>query len=78
MVMKSFYIKLLTIEDIRKFVDIVTRQDFDIDLSSGRYVVDAKSIMGIFSLDLMNKILLTAHSDNTEKLEEELAKFIVE
>ncbi len=76
--MKSFYIKLLTIEDIRKFVDIVTRQDFDIDLSSGRYVVDAKSIMGIFSLDLMNKILLTAHSDNTEKLEEELAKFIVE
>lgn len=78
MVMKSFYIKLLTIEDIRNFVDIVTRQDFDIDLSSGRYVVDAKSIMGIFSLDLMNKILLTAHSDNTEKLEEELAKFIVE
>ncbi len=76
--MKSFYIKLLTIEDIRRFVDIVTRQDFDIDLSSGRYVVDAKSIMGIFSLDLMNKILLTAHSDNTEKLEEELAKFIVE
>ncbi len=76
--MKSFYIKLLTIEDIRNFVDIVTRQDFDIDLSSGRYVVDAKSIMGIFSLDLMNKILLTAHSDNTEKLEEELAKFIVE
>lgn len=76
--MKSFYIKLLTIEDIRNFVDIVTRQDFDIDLSSGRYVVDAKSIMSIFSLDLMNKILLTAHSDNTEKLEEELAKFIVE
>ena len=76
--MKSFYIKLLTIEDIRNFVDVVTRQDFDIDLSSGRYVVDAKSIMGIFSLDLMNKILLTAHSDNTEKLEEELAKFIVE
>lgn len=76
--MKSFYIKLLTIEDIRNFVDIVTRQDCDIDLSSGRYVVDAKSIMGIFSLDLMNKILLTAHSDNTEKLEEELAKFIVE
>ena len=55
--MNTFYIKLSTIEDIRKFVDIVTRQDYDIDLSSGRYVVDAKSIMGIFSLDLMNKIL---------------------
>ena len=44
----------------------------EIDLSSGRYVVDAKSIMGIFSLDLMNEITLTAHSDNTEKLFEEL------
>ena len=39
--MNTFYIKLSTIEDIRKFVDIVTRQDYDIDLSSGRYVVDA-------------------------------------
>ena len=50
----------------------------EIDLSSGRYVVDAKSIMGIFSLDLMNEITLTAHSDNTEKLFEELKRFMVD
>ena len=76
--MNTFYIKLSTIEDIRKFVDIVTRQDYDIDLSSGRYVVDAKSIMGIFSLDLMNKILLTAHTDDVEELKRALAAYIVE
>ena len=76
--MNTFYIKLSTIEDIRKFVDIVTRQDYDIDLSSGRYVVDAKSIMGIFSLDLMNKILLTAQTDNVEDLKKELAAYIVD
>ena len=76
--MNTFYIKLSTIEDIRKFVDIVTRQDYDIDLSSGRYVVDAKSIMGIFSLDLMDKILLTAHTDDVEGLKKELAAYIVD
>ena len=76
--MNTFYIKLSTIEDIRKFVDIVTRQDYDIDLSSGRYVVDAESIMGIFSLDLMNKILLTAHTDDVEDLKKALAAYIVE
>ena len=76
--MNTFYIKLSTIEDIRKFVDIVTRQDYDIDLSSGRYVVDAKSIMGIFSLDLMNKILLPAHTDDVEDLKKALAAYIVE
>lgn len=76
--MNTFFIKLSTIEDIRKFVDIVTRQDYDIDLSSGRYVVDAKSIMGIFSLDLMNKILLTAHTDDVEDLKKALAAYIVE
>lgn len=76
--MNTFFIKLSTIEEIRKFVDTVTRQNYDIDLSSGRYVVDAKSIMGIFSLDLMNKIQVTAHIDNADALKAELAAFIVE
>lgn len=75
--MNTFNIKLSTIEDIRKFVDIVTRLDYDVDLSSGRYVVDAKSIMGIFSLDLMNPIQLTAHTDNADALKEALASYVV-
>ena len=66
--MKTVDIKLSSIEDVRKFVDIVSKYDIDIDLSSGRYIVDAKSIMGIFSLDLLKPIKLTAHSDNTDEL----------
>ncbi len=75
--MNSCKIKLSSIQDVREFVDIVTRCDVEIDLSSGRYVVDAKSIMGIFSLDLLNEITLTAHSEDTTKLFEELERFIV-
>lgn len=70
-------IRLTTLEDVRNFVNIVTRYDIDIDLCSGRYVVDAKSIMGIFSLDLLSPIKLTAHSENTEKLFEELSPYII-
>lgn len=75
--MKSCQIKLSSIQDVREFVDVVTRYDMEIDLSSGRYVVDAKSIMGIFSLDLLSEITLTAHSDDSEKLFNDLKKFII-
>ena len=70
-------IRLSSIQDVRTFVDTVTKYNMDIDLSSGRYVVDAKSIMGIFSLDLLNPILLTAHTDDAGALFDKLAPFIV-
>ena len=54
--MKSVDIKLSSIADVRNFVDTVSKYDIDIDLSSGRYIVDAKSIMGIFSLDLLKPL----------------------
>lgn len=73
-----FYVKLNTITEIQEFVKIVTRQEFDIDLASGRYLVDAKSIMGIFSLNLMDKIKVIAHTENIETLKAELKDFIVE
>ena len=69
--MKTVKIRLASIEAVRNFVEIVRKFEGDIDLSSGRYVVDAKSIMGIFSLDLMNPITLTAHGDETDKLVDE-------
>ena len=75
--MKTVDIKLSSIEDVRNFVNIVTKYDMDIDLTSGRYVVDAKSIMGIFSLDLMNPIQLTAHCDESDKLFEEIKPYII-
>ena len=75
--MKKVNIKLSTIEDVRNFVNIVSKYTSEIDLSSGRYIVDAKSIMGIFSLDLMNPIELTVHSDEADGLFGEIEKFIV-
>lgn len=76
--MKSVSIKLNTIEDVRDFVNAVASTDTDIDLSSGRYIVDGKSIMGIFSLDLLNPVTLTAHSDDCDELMKKLEKFIIE
>lgn len=51
--MKKVTVSLASINDVKSFVNIVSKYDFDVDLISGRYVVDAKSIMGIFSLDLI-------------------------
>ena len=76
--MKSVKIRLSTIADVRDFVNIVAAYDGDIDLISGRYVVDGKSIMGIFSLDLLAPIKLTIYSDNHEKLLNQVEKFICE
>ena len=76
--MKSVNIKLSTIADVRDFVNAVTAFDGEIDLSSGRYVVDGKSIMGIFSLDLLSPIKLTVHSDNADALLEKVKNFIID
>ena len=75
--MKTCMIRVSTIQDVRNLVDIVTAAGTDVDLSSGRYVVDAKSIMGIFSLDLLNPIKLTAHAEDPA-LFEKLKPYIVE
>ena len=76
--MKTVKIRLSSIEAVRDFVEIVRKYDAEVDLSSGRYVVDAKSIMGIFSLDLLNPITLTAYGDDSDKLFDELKDYIVE
>ena len=74
--MKEFTVVLSSINDVKTFVNVVTKYDFEIDLTSGRYVVDAKSIMGIFSLDLTKPIKVEAHSDDCSELLSELAAFI--
>ena len=75
--MNSVKIRLSTIADVRDFVNIVAKSDIDVDLQSGRYIVDGKSIMGIFSLDLLSPITLTAQSDDTDELFKELDRFII-
>ena len=76
--MKTFNLLLSSINNVKDFVNVVSKYDFDVDLTSGRYVVDAKSIMGIFSLDLSQPIKVEVHSDDCDKFMEELKDFIVE
>lgn len=78
--MKAFNMMLSSINDVKDFVNNVSRYDFDVDLTSGRYVVDAKSIMGIFSLDLSKPILVEVHSDSevADEFVDSLSRYIVE
>ena len=70
-------IMLATINDVKNFVAEVTLCDYDVDLISGRYAVDAKSIMGIFSLDLSKPISLEAHTDDASAFFDKIKCFIV-
>lgn len=79
--MTKFPINLNNIDSVKKFTSIVSHFDCDLDLvsESARYVVDAKSIMGVFSLDLSKKLFLTIHSTDTiliAKIKDELKDFI--
>ena len=64
--MKTVQISLNSIDKVKSFVNSITKFDYDFDLVSGRYVIDAKSIMGIFSLDLSKPIELNIHAGETE------------
>ena len=77
--MKTVEISLNSIDKVKSFVNDINRFDFDFDLVSGRYVIDAKSIMGIFSLDLSKPITLNIHADdaNAEPVMEILNRYIV-
>lgn len=75
--MKELKIKINTINDVKKFVNVVSKYEYDVDVVSGRYAIDAKSIMGLFSLDLSKEIDMKIHSDNCENLLAELQEFAV-
>lgn len=76
--MTKVKIKFSSFKSVNEFVNIVSMFDFDADLISGRYAVDAKSIMGLYSLDLNNPIQLVAHTDDADKVTEALKDFIVD
>lgn len=64
--MRTVQISLNSIDKVKNFVNAISKFDFDFDLVSGRYVIDAKSIMGIFSLDLSKPIDLNIHTEGSE------------
>jgi len=74
--MKSISIKLSLTEDIKDLVRITSKYPYDIDLKSGRYIVDGKSILGIFSLNLNGPIEVDIHSDDCDDLISELQQFV--
>ena len=77
--MKTVHISLNSIDKVKAVVNEITKFDNDFDLVSGRYVIDAKSIMGIFSLDLSKPIELNIHSEqNADEILEVLAPYIVD
>ncbi len=77
--MKEYKVKLDSIDDVKEFVALTNKCPFEVDLISGRYAVDAKSIMGIFSLDLSKALKLAVHADDNEADEfmEEAKRFAV-
>ena len=79
MKMKTVKISLNSIDKVKSFVNEITKFDNDFDLVSGRYVIDAKSIMGIFSLDLSKQISLNIHADeNMAAIMEAIKPYIIE
>ena len=76
--MKTVKISLNSIDKVQSFVNTITKYDYDFDLVSGRYVIDAKSIMGIFSLDLSKPIDLNIHADSDiDEVIESLKPYII-
>ena len=77
--MKTIKVSLNSIDKVKVFVNLISKYDTDFDLVSGRYVIDAKSIMGIFSLDLSKPIDLNIHDEvAAEEVIASLKSFIVE
>ncbi len=76
--MKTVQISLNSIDKVKSFVNTISQYNFDFDLISGRYVIDAKSIMGIFSLDLSKPIDLAIHAeDDIDEIMETLKPYLV-
>lgn len=78
--MISFPIQLTSVSDIKSFVDAASRLDCDIDVICGRYLVDGKSIMGLFSIDLSQPIVVEVHGTQAQAdiFKSTIEKFVVE
>ena len=74
--MVKLNVKIVSMQDADKFNKICTKYDCDMDLQNDKYYVNAKSIMGIFSLDLSKVLILNADTDDEEKVKKDFAEFI--
>ena len=77
--MKSIKVLINSIDKVKSFCDLTSKQDYELSLQSGRYYINAKSIMGIFSLDLSKPIDLNIHAEggNTDEIMEVIKPYLV-
>lgn len=76
--MISYSVCLRDSDNVKKFVSIVDKLDYDVDLLDGSVVVDAKSLIGVMTMDLSEKLELRLHTDNEDKaLKEQLKDILV-
>lgn len=74
--MEAVTISLTQVDQVKRFVNLVAQAPYDVDMVSGRYTVNAKSMLGIYSLDLSKPIQVLIYSENCEELKKELAEFM--
>lgn len=75
--MQAVTISLSQVSQVKQFVNLVGQAPFDVDVVSGRYTVNAKSMLGIYSLDLSKPIQVVIYSDNCEQLKKDLRELMV-
>ncbi len=68
-------IMLNSFDEVKEFVELAASKDYDIELMSGKYIVNAKSIMGVFSLDLTKPLIMAAHCESVAELSRQVAKY---
>lgn len=74
--MQVVTISLTEVNQIKQFVNLIGQAPFDVDVVSGRYTVNAKSMLGIYSLDLSKPIQVVIYSDDCEELKKNLTEFM--
>ena len=75
-VMEAVIISLTQVNQVQKFVNVVSKVPYDVDMVSGRYTINAKSLLGIYSLDLNRPLQVVMYSDDCEALKKELEEFM--
>ena len=74
--MEPVTISLTQVNQVQQFVNVVSKVPYDVDMVSGRYTINAKSLLGIYSLDLNRPLQVVMYSDDCEDLKKELAEFM--
>ena len=74
--MQAVTISLTEVNQVKRFVNLIGQAPFDVDMVSGRYTVNAKSMLGIYSLDLSKPIQVVIYSDDCEELKKNLTEFM--